>query len=309
MQKNPKVSVIMPVYNTATFLREAMESVTNQTLCDIEIIAVNDGSTDGSGNLLKDFASQDDRITVLEQTNQGQSCARNAALPLAKGDYIYFMDSDDVLHPETLDLCWHAAEDNHLDFVFFDAEVMVSGTYASKQDYCRKGQLDDTRVWDGQELLDYEIDHFLYRTPVWLYFVRRSYLKSVFPGFYPGIIHEDHLFAIPLHLNAGRVMYLPRPFFQRRVRNESTMHSRFTMRNIKGYTVTTEELETLAGAHPEWAALIRKFLGQMLDAVVWESHRLTFADKCRVFISFIRHGWFARVRFRQWLVFWLKGGR
>ncbi len=299
----------MPVYNTAQFLREAMESVTNQTLRDIEIIAVNDGSTDGSGDLLKALAIQDDRITVLEQTNQGQSCARNAALTLAKGDYIYCMDSDDVLHPEALYLCWHAAEDNHLDFVFFDAEVMVSGTYASKQNYCRKGLLDDTRVWNGKELLDYEVDHFLYRTPVWLYFVRRSYLKSVFPGFYPGIIHEDHLFAIPLHLNAGRVMYLPRPFFQRRVRNESTMHSRFTMRNIKGYTVTAEELEALAGAHPEWAALIRKFLRQMLDAVVWESHRLTFVDKCRVLASFIRHGWFAHVRLRQWLVFWLKGGR
>ena len=87
------VSVIMPVYNTAPFLLQAIESVRAQTLKNIEIILINDGSTDNSMQIIEEQAAQDSRIRVLSQENQGNSAARNNAFKEAKGRYVYFMDS------------------------------------------------------------------------------------------------------------------------------------------------------------------------------------------------------------------------
>ena len=90
----PKVSIIIPVYNVEDYLDEAMQSLLTQSFSDFEIIAVNDGSTDGSLSILERYASKDKRITVISQSNQGQSAARNVALRHSSGNYIYFMDSD-----------------------------------------------------------------------------------------------------------------------------------------------------------------------------------------------------------------------
>ena len=92
-----KVSVILPVYNVAPYLDETFTSLLSQTLQDIEIIAVNDGSEDNSEDIIKKYAQQDARISYFTKTNQGQSVARNLALKHATGEYIYMMDSDDVL--------------------------------------------------------------------------------------------------------------------------------------------------------------------------------------------------------------------
>lgn len=304
---SPKVSVIIPVYNTAPYLHEALSSITRQTLQELEIIIVNDGSTDGSGEIIREVAETDGRIKVFEQENRGLSCARNAGIPLAAGEYVYFMDSDDKLELDALELCYQKCEEGDLDFVFFDAENMVvKQTDTPIQNYSRKGQIDESKIWEGKELLDFEIEHYLYRSPVWLYFVRRSYMVSFFQGFYPGIIHEDHLFTVPLYLNAKRAAYISRMFFKRRIRENSIMNSRFTMRNIKGYTVTVDGLLQLSMMHEEWNLTLHKFVAQMLNAVVWEAHRLTFNEKWRTFVLFLRKGWGKYIRLRMWLVFWLK---
>lgn len=303
----PKVSVIIPVYNTAPYLHEALESITMQTLKELEIIIVNDGSTDGSGEIIREAARKDERIKVYEQENQGLSCARNVGIPLATGEYLYFMDSDDKLELDALEMCYRKSKEENLDFVFFDAENMViKQTETPIQNYSRKGKIDENKVWDGKELLDYEIENFLYRSPVWLYFVRRSYMNSFFQQFYPGIIHEDHLFTVPLHMNAKRVSYIPRMFFKRRIRENSIMNSRFTMRNIKGYIVTVDGLLKLNACHKEWDSILHKFIIQMLNAVIWEAHRLALNEKWKTFCIFWSKGWGKYIKLRIWLVFWLK---
>ena len=93
----PKISVIIPVYNVEKYLRECLDSLLNQTFKDIEIICVNDGSTDGSLNILNEYASKDSRFIIINQNNQGLSAARNNGLNVAKGDYVAFLDSDDYI--------------------------------------------------------------------------------------------------------------------------------------------------------------------------------------------------------------------
>ena len=92
-----KISIIIPIYNTAAYLDRCLQSVVDQTHTDLEIILVNDGSTDGSGELCDTWAERDSRIKVIHQPNQGVSAARNAALDMATGDYIGFVDSDDYI--------------------------------------------------------------------------------------------------------------------------------------------------------------------------------------------------------------------
>jgi glycosyltransferase involved in cell wall biosynthesis len=98
----PKVSVIIPVYNVEAYLRQCLDSVVNQTLKDIEMICVDDGSTDSSAEILKEYAKKDERIRVLTQSNSGAGAARNAGLVSAKGKWLYFLDGDDFIDEHCL---------------------------------------------------------------------------------------------------------------------------------------------------------------------------------------------------------------
>lgn len=93
----PKISVVIPVYNTEAYVGEAIESAREQTLRDIEIIVIDDGSTDRSPFIIRELANTDPRIRIYTQTNQGVSAARNKGLEYIKGEFIYFLDSDDLL--------------------------------------------------------------------------------------------------------------------------------------------------------------------------------------------------------------------
>ena len=117
--ENPKISVIIPVYNVEKFLRECLDSVVNQTMRDIEIICVNDGSTDGSLDILKEYAKKDDRIIVINQTNGFVESARNNGLKIAKGEYIQFVDSDDYLELNACETAYNYALQYKADVVVF----------------------------------------------------------------------------------------------------------------------------------------------------------------------------------------------
>lgn len=127
MQQEVTVSVIVPVYNCEKYLRQFMDSIVGQTLREIEIICVDDGSTDGSLALLRDYAARDSRITVLSQENRGAGSARNAGLDKAKGKYIYFADPDDWCERTLLEKCRESAEQAGSDFVAFGRDIYDEG--------------------------------------------------------------------------------------------------------------------------------------------------------------------------------------
>ncbi len=111
----PAISLIMPVYNVEKFLSKALDSVQNQTFQDFELIIVDDGSTDGSVEVIKKYCENNENFILLCQQNQGPSAARNAGLEVCRGDYIGFMDSDDYLEPEFLESLYLAAVENDAD--------------------------------------------------------------------------------------------------------------------------------------------------------------------------------------------------
>ena len=113
----PEISVIIPVYNVEAYLRECLDSVVNQALRDIEIICVDDGSTDGSAAILKEYAAKDGRIKIVKQANAGAGAARNAGLALAKGEWLSFLDADDVFDGSMLADMVAAGENENADVV------------------------------------------------------------------------------------------------------------------------------------------------------------------------------------------------
>ena len=108
----PKVSVIIPIYNTALYLSEALDSICNQTLKEIEIILVNDGSTDNSLNILKKY---EPNIILINQENLGQSIARNEGIEIAKGEYVAFVDSDDWVDLDFFEKLYNTAKNHNAD--------------------------------------------------------------------------------------------------------------------------------------------------------------------------------------------------
>ena len=118
-----KISVIIPIYNSAKYLEQCLSSIIRQTLNEIEIICINDGSTDNSLEILKEFSRNDSRIIVITQENAGAGAARNRGLSLAKGKYLSFLDADDFFEPTMLEDAYKACEERQLDFVVFRSDA------------------------------------------------------------------------------------------------------------------------------------------------------------------------------------------
>ena len=124
----PKVSVLVPCYNVEKYLPECLGSIVNQTLRDIEIICINDGSTDSTLDIIKSYAEQDKRIVIIDKPNEGYGKSMNRGLDVATGEYIAIVESDDWASPDMLEklyntACAHQADMVKAEFVFFDSDT------------------------------------------------------------------------------------------------------------------------------------------------------------------------------------------
>ena len=279
------VSVVIPVYNTEKYVRQAVESVMYQSLKELEIIVVDDGSTDKSLSIVEKLGDTDKRIQIYTQANQGQSIARNRGISHAHGEYIYFMDSDDLLEEDALELCYHKCKEEKLDFVFFDALVFFENNVenAPTLNYKHTEKLED-KIYTGQEALEIQLQNKEYTPSVCLHFIHRNVIEKHNLSFYPEIVHEDQLFTTLLYLQSTKAACIKRTFFHRRMRKDSTMTSKFAMRNIKGYLVVTEEIlsfrrQTTEDKNKE---IIDLYLSQMLDAAMWQAHSLKLPERIKL---------------------------
>ncbi len=132
-----KISIVVPVYNVKPFLPRCIDSILNQTLRDFQIILIDDGSTDGSGELCEAFAAENERICVVHQENQGQGAARNAGLDLAVGEYLGFVDSDDYIECDMCQKMYEAAVRTDADMVLAGMQ-QIGGNLFSKKDQVKR---------------------------------------------------------------------------------------------------------------------------------------------------------------------------
>lgn len=237
-----KTSVIVPVYNAEKYLLQCIYSVARQTLCEIEIIFVNDGSTDGSEAILAEYAAKDPRVRVLRQPeNLGQGAARNRGLEEAKGEYIYFMDADDELaSADALRKLVDVADRERLDALFFDADTRVDvgidvpPSVVRAEDYIRRR--DYSRTFSGCELFARFLTNREYTVSPCLVLLRREFLERCgirFPD--KRIFYEDNIFMTRVVLAAERASHRPWRLYLRKVHAGSSVTSVPTMRHLHGY--------------------------------------------------------------------------
>ena len=124
-QEKPKVSIIIPIYNHEKYLRECLDSVVNQTMNDIEIICVNDGSTDGSLDILKEYANNDNRLKIVDKKNTGLGPSRNVGLDYISGEYVMFLDSDDMLRNNACEVAYGKIKESNSDILSFGWNVFT----------------------------------------------------------------------------------------------------------------------------------------------------------------------------------------
>lgn len=298
-----KVSVILPIYNVAPYLDETFQSLLTQSLKDIEIIAVNDGSTDHSEQIIRKYQQQDPRIVFFSQENQGQSAARNLALRHATGKYIYMMDSDDRLNsPDALQICYDYAEKNQADFLFFDGESFSEeGIQRTSWNTKRTHLVDENKRYDGEYLLHLMLDTCTHNCVVWLLFIRKDFLDRTGLRFYEGIIHEDELFTTTLTLSSQNIYCLKHSFVGHRIRPASTMGINFSNRNLNCYLTVIDQLLQF-----QRSPLTRKFARYTLSKVFYTGHVIPFRQKPAIFWRALRSGYLPFIGLKSTLVFWLK---
>ncbi len=249
---NPKVSVIIPVYNVENYIIKCLDSIINQKLYEIEIIVVNDGSTDNSLQIVESFAKNNDRILILSQINRGLSEARNTGIKYSKGEYIYFIDGDDYLDDNCLFDLYYEAVTKNLDIIFFDANSFLDEKRENNKPelinkfnnylhyYHRKGNYKE--ILNGTEMFLKMKQNNEYRTSACLQFIKKEFYIKVDLSFYPGIIHEDNLFSFLAILQANRTIHINKNYYNRRVHENSIMTTSINVKNVYGYFIVYCEI-------------------------------------------------------------------
>lgn len=205
-----KVSIIVPVYNVEQYISRCLESLVNQTLKDIEIIVVNDGSTDGTEQIIRTF--DDERILLINQKNQGPSVARNSAMLIAKGEYIGFVDSDDWVDKDYFEKLYTACVKNN-------ADVAVAGMYRERETYQKcLLKYDEKEIYTSLEdkIRACGIPKFCY---VWNKLFKSEKIKPV--KFQAGVYFEDVLWLPEIIKKSEKLVTVPKIAYHYRVNKNS----------------------------------------------------------------------------------------
>lgn len=238
---NNKVSIIVPVYNVELYLEECIDSVINQTYENLEIIIVDDGSTDNSGMICDAYENKDERITVIHKENGGLSAARNTGLRIATGEYVYFLDSDDYIEKNAMSDLMEIFEQEKVDVVFFDAYVFYTDCEPDDNVNSYKRKKRYTSL-NGKDILVKLLENDEYRTPVQLYMYKAEFLNRNNLEFYEGIIHEDELFSFQVFNADGIVAHCHKSLYARRIRPASIMTASASSKRFKSMLAIYNEL-------------------------------------------------------------------
>lgn len=199
-----KISVIIPVYNVKKYLRDCLDSVTRQTITDIEIICIDDGSTDGSLDILNEYSIKDERFVILNQPNQGVSVSRNNGLEVANGDYVAFVDSDDyLLNNDYLEKLYNACEKHNADIAV--ASIIRGNEKKSK--YLLNIEKEEVTTDYVEKLNLCDLPNLNY---VWNKLYRRKSLLDSKIKFPEGVYYEDIVVTHKYLHCLGKIVTVPK---------------------------------------------------------------------------------------------------
>lgn len=228
------ISVIVPVYNVEKYLEECLDSIQNQTYSDIEVILVNDGSTDKSKEICEKYCEDDNRFKLINQANQGQSVARNHGVAASTGEFIAFVDSDDVIRQDYLEvLMRHMSE---------EVDIVESQFTVHKKEFFNENYKEINVIFEGnsEEAVKAVPKHVLSVNPVTKLY-RRSIVEAV--PYLEGYIFEDIYSGVGMLKYIRKIIKLDYVGYYYRQHGTSTMHRTFTLKNLDVFTVSDKLIE------------------------------------------------------------------
>lgn len=224
-----KISVIVPVYKVENDLNKCVDSILGQTYSNLEVILVNDGSPDNSGKICDEYAKSDKRVIAIHKENEGSSCARNAGLDIATGEFIAFVDSDDYIDETMFEKMIALSSKHHLDVV-----EIASRNFSDIVNYDNSFKIEDNIS---------ALERTISRTSfsVWRRIYRRSVVKDM--RFIPKIIHQDVFYTIDVMNNVSSVGFLNSPLYIYNNLGESIIRSKYSKHKIEIGIRATEYIE------------------------------------------------------------------
>ena len=217
----PSISIVMPVYDCEDYLEETLNCVFDQTFGDFELICVDDGSADASLDILKEFASNEPRLKIISQENNGSGAARNRGLSQSSGEYLFFMDSDDYIVPDFLEICLRYISKTGCDFLMFQI--------ASIRDNLMDGDVMFTPYHLNERFIfNYEINKTSvinsYFAP-WSKFYKKEFLENYNILFDEDLPYEDVLFHVKSMIKASKILFIPECVYYYRIDSQNSLSS------------------------------------------------------------------------------------
>lgn len=224
---NPKISIIVPVYNVEQYLKKCIDSILSQTFTNFELILVDDGSTDESGKICDYYARLDNRVKVIHKENGGLSSARNVGLEVAKGKYIGFVDSDDYISKFMFQKLYESLVENNCDISICDYTEVFQDN----------GTIYNEKVGGGKLILNnIEALEKIYKEKGWLYVVawNKLYKKELFNGliFPVGKVHEDEMIAHELLYRSNKIIFVEEKLYYYLQRENSIMGKKYNISRL-----------------------------------------------------------------------------
>ena len=234
----PLISVIIPVYKCEEYLEACVDSILNQTFTDFEIILVDDGSPDNSGKLCDELAEKYNKIVVLHQENQGQAAARNNGVRISRGEWLHFVDSDDLIHPQMLERLYNAVIENNVSLAMCSAvqdEKLPDDFYAEKKVEFKNLEMNE--------------DNFLYLCRYLKYYYWVVWGKLIHKSIYEkhplteGRIYEDNAIVCKWLYEAKKVALTHAPMYFYYTNNSGTTKKAFTKKQLDVLWAFKEQLD------------------------------------------------------------------
>lgn len=265
-----ELSVIIPAYNAGNYINSCVSSLYDQglDLTAFEVIIINDGSTDGSLLQIQELARRHTNIIVIDQQNKGLSATRNIGISRASGRYVFFLDSDDFVYPNSLQILIEKAIQFDLDVLRFDYwRVDEAGNRLSQSDHFEKRKAFDTHLGDGLFLFKNIYNQEFFSC---LSFVKRDLLLQQHLYFIEGMFFEDVEFSIKLSLVATRTMYMALPIYAYRQHANSILHT-FNKKKAEDVILIASNLQNYlddVSLDSEFKAIIKENITQLMVSVL-----------------------------------------
>ena len=225
---NVMFSIIVPVYNVEPYIKECLDSIQNQIFNDFEVVCIDDGSTDNSLNILREYANNDSRFIVSTQKNQGQGIARNNAIKMATGKYLLCVDPDDVIDINTLDILNNRLKEQNIDLAFFDYQIFGENVKTESiyfSDEIKKTlnlNISDNQIFNWLNFAKGNISKIPQMPCTKVYskkFIDENNIK-----FLSNRLGEDHIFSIGATLLADKILYIQKSLYHYRKRVGSSVN-------------------------------------------------------------------------------------